>query len=55
MKISKSCFYCFARQICSLGNDERGGDVCRNFHKAVEEKITSYNKRKQTLKRSAVR
>jgi hypothetical protein len=45
MKISRACSKCIAFPICDVGYPNRGNDACRNFHDAMESKITSHNKR----------
>jgi len=44
MKISRACSKCIAFPICDVGFPNRGNDVCRNFHDAMESKITAHNK-----------
>ena len=43
MKISRACSKCIAFQICDVGYPNRGNDACRNFHAAMESKITAHN------------
>jgi hypothetical protein len=44
MKISRACSKCIAFPICDVGYPNRGNDACRNFHDAMESKITAHNK-----------
>ena len=49
MKISRACSKCIAFPICDVGYPNRGNDACRNFHDAMESKITAHNKQSTPL------
>ena len=49
MKISRACSKCIAFPICDVGYPNRGNDACRNFHDAMESKITAHNKQSMPL------
>ena len=40
MKIPRECRLCLGREICGLGCLSRGNEMCRDFHNAIESKIT---------------
>ena len=44
MKIPESCSECIGRGICETGDHRKYGDSeCMNFHKLLEQKLTSDN------------